>query len=106
MTDAFSVDADQLRRHVAHLDAVRARFGAVRSASAAIAQDGSAYGLLCAWLPAVLEGRHHRQDGLIAYVEENLSLAADALTEVAGAYDDVDAGAADAVHRAGRGHRR
>ena len=102
MTAEFSVDPAQLRRHIANLEAVRARFGAVRSASAAIAQDGSAYGLLCAWLPAVLEGRHQRQDGLIAYVEENLALAADSLAEVAEAYDDVDAGAAEAVRKAGR----
>lgn len=102
MTGEFSVDAAQLRRHVTHLESIRARFGAVRSASAAISQDGSAYGRLCGWLPAVLEGRHQRQDSLIAYVEENLSLAADALAEVAGAYDDVDAGAADAVRNAGR----
>jgi hypothetical protein len=102
MTDGFSVDAAQLRRHVAHLEAIRARFGAVRSASAAISRDDSAYGLLCGWLPAVLEGRHQRQDGLIAYVEENLSLAAEALAEVAAAYDDVDTGAADAVRTAAR----
>jgi hypothetical protein len=102
VTDGFSVDPAQLRRHIANLEAVRARFGAVRSASAAIAQDGSAYGLLCGWLPAVLEGRHQRQDSLIAYVEENLTLAAEALADVAGAYDDADTGAADAVGRAGR----
>ncbi|MFI7546707.1 type VII secretion target [Actinoplanes sp. NPDC049599] len=102
MTDGFSADPAQLRRHAAHLEAVRARFGAVRSASAAIAGDGSAYGLLCGWLPAVLEGRHQRQDSLLSYVEENLTLAAEALTEVADAYDEADAGAADTVHRAGR----
>jgi hypothetical protein len=102
VTDELAVDAAQLRRHVANLEAVRARFGAVRSASASIAQDGSAYGLLCSWLPAVLEGRHQRQDSLVAYVEENLALAADALAEVALAYEEADAGAADAVRKAGR----
>jgi hypothetical protein len=101
VTDELSVDAAQIRRHIAHLEAVRARFGAVRSASAAIAQDGTAYGLLCAWLPPVLQGRHQRQDGLVAYVEENLALAADALADVAAAYEDADAGAAEAVRKAG-----
>ena len=102
MTDGFSVDAAQLRRHRATVEEVRARFGVVRSASASIAQDDTAYGLLCGWLPAVLEGRHQRQDSLIAYVEENLALAAGALADVADAYDDVDTGAADAVHQAAR----
>jgi hypothetical protein len=101
MTDEFAVDAAQLRRHIANLEAVRARFGAVKSASTAIARADSAYGLLCSWLPPVLEGRHQRQDRLVAYVEENLSLAADALAEVARAYEETDAGAADAVRKAG-----
>ncbi len=101
MTDEFTVDAAQLRRHIANLEAVRARFGAVRSASAAIGQADSAYGLLCSWLPPVLQGRHQRQDGLVAYVEENLTLAADALAEVARAYEETDTGAADAVRKAG-----
>ena len=99
--DGFLVDAAQIRRHAGQLEAVRARFGAVKSASAHIARDDAAYGLLCSWLPAVLEGRHQRQDSLLAYVEENLALAAEALTAVAGAYDDVDAGAAAAIHKAG-----
>jgi len=102
VTGELSVDPAQLRRHIAHLEAVRARFAAVRSASATITQDASAYGLLCGWLPPMLEGRHRRQDSLIAYVEENLSLAADALAEVAAAYEETDAGAADAVRRAGQ----
>jgi hypothetical protein len=102
VTDEFAVDAAQLRRHISNLESVRARFGAVSSASASIAQDGSAYGLLCSWLPPVLQGRHQRQDSLVAYVEENLALAADALVEVARAYEEVDAGAADAVRKAGR----
>ena len=103
MTGILAVDAAQLRKHVANLEAVRARFGAVRSASAAIAQDGTAYGLLCSWLPPILEGRHQRQDSLLTYIEENLALAADALADVAAAYEDADTGAAEAVRRAGRG---
>ncbi|AGZ46446.1 type VII secretion target [Actinoplanes friuliensis] len=101
MADGFQVDAAQIRRHIAGLEAVRSRFGAVKSASAAISQDDGAYGLLCSWLPAVLEGRHRRQDELLAYVEENLTLAADSLTAVAGDYEDTDNAAADAVRKAG-----
>jgi hypothetical protein len=96
MADGFQVDPAQIRRHTANLEAVRTRFGAIRSASAAIAQDNGAYGLLCSWLPPILEGRHQRQDSLMAYVEENLSLAADALAEVAAAYED-----ADSIRKAG-----
>jgi hypothetical protein len=101
VADGLAADAAQMRKHVGSVEAVRARFGAVKAASAHIAQDDGAYGLLCSWMPAVLEGRHKRQDSLLAYVEENLSLAADALTAVAAAYEEVDAGAADKIRQAG-----
>jgi hypothetical protein len=101
LADEFQVDTAQIRRHVGNLEAVRARFSAVRSASSHIAQDDGAYGLLCSWLPAVMEGRHRRQDDLVAFVEENLSLAADALTAAAAEYDETDNRVAGAVRTAG-----
>jgi len=102
VADGFSVDVQQMRAHAAKVDAVRQRFGAVKAASAAIAADDAAYGLLCGWISGILEGRHVRQDQLIAYVEENLRLAADALISVGRDYDQVDETAADRVRRAGR----
>jgi hypothetical protein len=103
MAGGYLTDTAQIRRHINNLEAVRARFDAVKAASAYIAQDDRAYGLLCQWLPPVLEGRHKRQDSLIAYVEENLTLAADELAAVAAAYDDADGRAADAIRKAGTG---
>ncbi|MFG1675110.1 type VII secretion target [Micromonospora sp. NPDC049282] len=103
MADGFAVDADQIRAHARNVDAVRARFDAVKTASAHIAQDDSAYGLLCSWLPAILEGRHTRQDELIAYVEENLSLVVAGLGTTADNYDGADADADAVVRKAGGG---
>jgi len=91
VSEGFQVEVDQIRAHAGHIDALRARFDAVRAASAHIAQDESAYGLLCGWIAAVLEGRHTRQDELIAYVEENLLLVADRLRQTADAYERADA---------------
>lgn len=102
MTDGFSVDVQQLQAHVARIDAIQARFGAIQAASAAIAQDDRAYGILCAWLPPILERRHKSQDQLIAYVRENLELAADALVSTGRDYDDADATAAERMRQAGR----
>jgi hypothetical protein len=101
MVDGFLADAAQIRRHAAQVDAVRARFGAVRSASAHIGQGDGAYGLLCSWIPAILENRHVRHDSLMAYVEENLLRAADALTQSAEAYDRTDDSAARTIREAG-----
>ncbi|UQU63948.1 hypothetical protein COUCH_34050 [Couchioplanes caeruleus] len=102
MADGFTVDAAQLRAHAAKVDAVQRRFAAVKGASAAIAQDDAAYGMLCAWMSAILERRHVRQDQLVAYVEENLALAAEALIRTGDDYDQADGTAADRVRRAGR----
>ena len=102
MPDGFSVDAEQVRAHARQIDAVQRRFTAVKAASAAISQDDAAYGKLCGWMAAILERRHVRQEELIAYVEENLRLAADALITTAGDYDRVDDASAQRVRRAGR----
>jgi hypothetical protein len=101
VAEHFGVDAAQLRRHTGNLETVRAQFAAVKGASAAIAQDHAAYGVLCGWIAAILEGRHQDQNDLYDYVEENLALAADSLAAVSAAYDDVDSNAADRISQAG-----
>ncbi|MGR6322675.1 type VII secretion target [Micromonospora soli] len=106
MADGFEVDAEQIRTHARNLDLLRGRFDAVKTASAHIAQDDSAYGLLCGWISAVLEGRHKRQDELIAYVEENLSLVAKGLRTTADNYDNADLDADDTIRKAGGGLTR
>ncbi|MFG2058475.1 type VII secretion target [Micromonospora sp. NPDC048930] len=106
MADGFAVDAEQIRAHARNVDAVRGRFDAVKTASAHIAQDDSAYGLLCSWMPAILEGRHKRQDELIAYVEENLSLVVAGLRKTADNYDNADTDADTTIRKAGGGLTR
>jgi hypothetical protein len=96
----FGVDPAQLRRHAANLEAVREQFAAVKGASTAINQDHAAYGLLCGWIAGILEGRHRDQDDLYAYVEQNLTMAADSLAAVSAAYEDSDGNAADRISRA------
>lgn len=106
MADGFAVDADQIRAHARNVEAVKGRFDAVKTASAHIAQDDSAYGLLCSWMPAILEGRHKRQDELIAYVEENLALVVQGLRKTADNYDNADSDADTTIRKAGGGLAR
>ncbi|MEV6493956.1 type VII secretion target [Actinoplanes sp. NPDC051633] len=103
MSDGFIVDPAQLRSHAAAVEQVKGQFAAVKGASAHIAQDDAAYGLLCGWIAGILEGRHRRQDELIAYVEENLTLLSDALRATAAEYEQVDKAAADRIRRSGGG---
>jgi hypothetical protein len=98
---AFRVEIEQLRAHARNVQAVRDRFSAVQAASANITQNDQAYGLLCGWISAVLEGRHQKQDELIAYVAENLDIAARELELSADAYDSVDNDGADRLNQIG-----
>ncbi|MFG1608560.1 hypothetical protein [Actinoplanes sp. NPDC049265] len=99
--DAFQVDSSQLARHAANVRAVRDQLSAIKSASSAITQDDSAYGLLCGWISAILERRHAGQDELYAYVEENLDLLADAVEATGRDYDTVDGDAQKSIRAAG-----
>lgn len=101
MSDAFQVDSAQLYRHAANVRAVREQLTAVKDASGAITQDGSAYGELCGWIPAILERRHEGQDQLYAYVAENLRLLADALDATGRDYDAADDNAQRTIRAAG-----
>lgn len=101
MGDQFHVDIQQLRTHAQNVQAVRQRFDAVQSASSHIAQNDQAYGLLCGWISGVLEGRHQKQDELLAYVAENLDLVTQELELTADAYDTVDNDGADRMNQVG-----
>ena len=101
MATGFSADPEQILRHAARVDEIRARFDAVKAASTHIVQDDAAYGLLCGWIAAILASRHRTQDDLLSYVQENLALNADALRTTARAYGAADETAAASVLRAG-----
>ena len=102
MADSYTVDPEQLRKHAGNLETLKQRFAAVKTASAHIAQDDQAYGLLCGWISGIMEGRHTKQDELIAYVEENLSIVAQALRDSADEYTRMDTEAADTMGRIAR----
>ncbi|MBL7257243.1 type VII secretion target [Paractinoplanes lichenicola] len=102
MAEGFSVEAEQLRAHAAKLEALRQRVDNIKAASASIAADDAAFGLLCGWMADVLERRHQRQNQLFAHVEKNLGLAADALIRTGQGYADVDDAAAERILTATR----
>jgi hypothetical protein len=90
MGEGFQVDIDQLRGLASQFQAFSEEFDAVVTASQAISQDDEAYGLLCSWIPAVLEGRHQEFDEWLNFGQENMELLAGAISGVAGAYEAAD----------------
>lgn len=101
MSDGYGTDTSQLRTHATHIEALRARFAAVKGASAHIRQDDQAYGLLCGWISGLLEGKHARYDEAVAYAEENLTLVADGLRKNADSYEAVEADASTSMKHLG-----
>jgi len=99
MDDKYTVDPAELRKHAGDIDSLKERFAAVKAASAHIAQDDQAYGMLCGWISGILEGRHTKQDELVAYVEENLDIVARELRETADDYEARDANTADVMNK-------
>ena len=85
------MDPSQIRAHAENVAMVRDKFAAVKSASAQIVQNDQAYGMLCSWMPLILEGRHTRQNEPVAFVEENLAIMTQNLNKTAEAYEAIDA---------------
>ena len=101
MADGYDVDVEQIRAHAAHVEAVLARFEAVKAASAHITRDDQAYGKTCGWISGILERRHTRQDELVSGVENNLRLVVTQLRATAEMYQAVDEDNAHRVRSAG-----
>lgn len=99
MSDRFNVDPEQLRTHAGNLDRIADSFADVLGASAHIAQDDTAYGLLCQWIPPILEERHQEQDDITELLKTNLGKVASALRDAADAYEEADGSAAGDMKR-------
>lgn len=93
MAGGYTVESEELLAHAAALESLAERFEAIKEASTHIVQDDEAYGHFCVWMSSVMANRHQKQDDLVAYVQENLTLAAGELRAAAAAYDDTDTAA-------------
>jgi hypothetical protein len=51
---AFEVVGDELQAHASHLDGLMDRLRVVRSAAATVSMSHDAYGLLCSFLPPII----------------------------------------------------
>ncbi|SDK50102.1 Excreted virulence factor EspC, type VII ESX diderm [Glycomyces sambucus] len=96
-----NVDPQQLRDHAQHLDGLADAFGDVIGAGDHIVQDGEAYGLLCQWIPPILEERQQKQQDITELLQTNLGKIAAALREVADNYESTDDDTATSMKRIG-----
>lgn len=73
----FEVVVDELRAHASHLDGLMDRLSTAISAANTVSMDDGAYGLLCAFLPPIVNPME--QEGL-----DSLNAASEAVGTTAG----------------------
>jgi hypothetical protein len=93
----FQVDAARLRTHAGTVDGVGDGLTTAADAGRAVRTDTGAYGQLCQFVPALLNGLQQVVVDGMTTAAGSVHDTADALRSVAAAYDGADASAADRV---------
>ncbi|SFJ82577.1 Excreted virulence factor EspC, type VII ESX diderm [Amycolatopsis sacchari] len=88
---SFDVDPDELRTHASHVDALVDRLNTAVDAANTVVMDDSAYGLLCAFLPPIINKttQDDATDALRAAVE-GMGNTADNVRAAADGYEEQD----------------
>lgn len=97
---SYEVNPDELRTHGSHLDALADRLNTAVDAANTVAIDDSAYGLLCAFLPPIVNAT--TQDDAVDTLKaaaEGVQITADNIRTAATAYEDQDAANAEPFER-------
>ncbi|HET6504754.1 MAG TPA: type VII secretion target [Amycolatopsis sp.] len=90
----FEVEPDDLMAHASHLGGVVDRLNqAVQAADYALSDD--AYGLLCAFLPAIVNPTGQQATDALTASVEGFTTIADSVRSAANAYRDSDDSAAE-----------
>jgi hypothetical protein len=90
MGQGYEVNPEQMAQLSTRFADFATEFDAILTASQAISQDDEAYGILCAWIPAVLEGRHEAFDEMMRYGQENFTLLSEAIKSTAENYENAE----------------
>ncbi|WP_197319842.1 type VII secretion target [Saccharomonospora sp. NB11] len=87
---AFEVVPEDLVAHASHLDGISDRLGTAVDAARTVSMDDSAYGLLCAFLPLIINPME--DDGIAALeaASEGVSVLADNIRRAGESYRDAD----------------
>ena len=95
--ETFQVDSAALVSHAGEVDAIGDGLASAAQAGQAVRTDVGAYGRLCQFVPALLNGLQQSMvDGMNA-AAASAHDTADALRSVAASYDATDGNAADRI---------
>lgn len=99
----FAVDVDTLARHAQRIAPVCDQIGLAGDAVRQVNLHDGAFGLLCAFLPVVVDVMVGRTDDVIVAAGETASSMADTVKAMAAEYARVDGQVASRLSALGRG---
>jgi len=94
---AFQVDSAALVSHAGEVDAIGDGLVSAAQAGQSVRTDPGAYGQLCQFVPALLNGLQQSMVDGMTTAAGSAHDTADALRSVATSYDSTDGGAADRI---------
>ncbi|MGI8309136.1 type VII secretion target [Saccharopolyspora hattusasensis] len=91
----FEVVAEELTAHASHLDGLTDRMDTAISAAEAVSMSDEAYGLLCSFLPPIINPMEQEGMDALKAAKEGISVTADNVRQTSKAYQETDEAGAD-----------
>lgn len=95
----YEVVADELRAHASHLDGLKDRLDTALSAAHTVSMSDKAFGLLCSFLPPVIDPMEHKGIDALRSAVDGVRVTADKVRATANQYEHNDKTAADTLQR-------
>lgn len=96
---SFEVVPDELTTHASHLDVLTDRLRTALSAGDVVSMDNQAYGVLCAFLPPMVNPVAQKGLDALKAASSGVGTTADNVRAVAGAYRDTEQTNTDPLSR-------
>ena len=87
---SFNVQAEELTAHASHLDGLTDRLDTAISAAETVSMSDEAYGLLCSFLPPIVNPMEEEGAKALKAAKEGVTLTADNVRSTARDYQDTD----------------
>ncbi|SFA71314.1 Excreted virulence factor EspC, type VII ESX diderm [Amycolatopsis marina] len=97
----YEVVPEDLVAHASHLDGLVDRLNTAASAARTVSMSDQAYGLLCAFMPMIVNPMEEEASGALDAAVEGVGITADNVRAAAAGYQDADQTHAAPFHAAG-----
>lgn len=87
---SFDVVTDDLRAHASHLDAFTDRLSTAMSAATTVSMSNDAYGLLCSFLPPIIDPMEQEGMDALKAASEAVDIMSANVRTAASTYQDSD----------------